>query len=212
MTCGCSFWYFYMYINACLRGAPPQVPALSIPQTGTGHDKWRVFVFVSSCCECFLLCWFWNFFLKSLCKSMLYLYGSWSSDVYNIMELFFVRVHIMFFFERSASTSAHSVNTTDRHRPWQWRVFVCVCVCHHETFVDSGISVWKVYAEECCTCMKEQAMFFRRFPLMQFMSLDVPVFSFCHSVLRCISSWSCFCMSSYNAFPWEEHLHKCPLC
>ena len=100
----------------------------------------------------FLLCWFWNFFLKSLCKSMLYLYGSWSSDVYIIMELLFVRVHIMCFFERSASTSAHSVNTTDRHRPWQWRVFVCMCVFVIMlkvlfSFVDSGISVWKVYAE-----------------------------------------------------------------
>ena len=121
-----------MYIQCLsLRGAPPQVPALSIPQTGTGHDKWRVFVFISSFCKCFLLCWFWNFFLKSLCRSMLYLYRTWSSDVYNIIELFFVRVHTTCFFERSASTSAHSVNTTDRQRPWQWRVFVCVCVCHH---------------------------------------------------------------------------------
>ena len=116
----------------------------------------------SDACLCTSWCWkclfyffvLWIFCFKSLCRSMLYLYGSWSSDVYNIIGVVFCSrsYNVTCFFERSASTSAHSVNTTDRQRPWQWRVFVCMCVfvimlkvffC----FVDSGISVRKVYAE-----------------------------------------------------------------
>ena len=78
--------------------------------------------------------------------------------------------HIMCFFERSASTSAHSVNTTDRHRP---RSVTCVsvCVCHHvesvfSRFVSSGISFSRAFVEVCFTCMEEQLLFFWRFQLM----------------------------------------------
>ena len=109
-----------------LRGAPPQVPTLSIPQTGTGHDKWRVFVYVMML-KVFILffCLMDFLFQESMQK------GPWSSDVYNIIGVVFCSrsYNVTCFFERSASTSAHSVNTTDRQRPWQWRVFVCVCAC-----------------------------------------------------------------------------------
>ena len=87
------------------------------------------------------------------------------------MELLFVCVHIMCFFERSASTSAHSVNTTDRHRP---RSVTCVSVCVYvimlkvffSRFVSSGLSVSRAFVEVCFTCMEEQLLFFWRFQLM----------------------------------------------
>ena len=79
------------------------------------------------------------------------------------MEFLFVCVHIMCFFERSASASAHSVNTTDRHRP---RSVTCVCVRGYVImlnvfvrFVSSRISASKAYAEVYFTCMEEQLLF-----------------------------------------------------
>ena len=87
------------------------------------------------------------------------------------MEFLFVCVHIMCFFERSASASAHSVNTTDRHRPWS---VTCVSVCVYvimltvcfSRFVSSGISFSRAFVEVCFTCMEEQLVFFGRFELM----------------------------------------------
>ena len=153
MTCGCSFRYFYMYINACLRGAPPQVPALSIPQTGTGHDNWRVFVFISSCCECCFVVLILEFlFEKSMQKyvllvimdhGLLMCITSWSCFSFAFIQCVALR---------GAPPQVPTLSIPQTGTGHDSDVCLCVCVfvimlkvlfC----FVDSGISVWKVYAE-----------------------------------------------------------------
>ena len=85
-----------------------------------------------------------------MCLCLVFVIVFWGVYHHGVV---FVCLPIMRFLERSTSTSARSVNTTDRHRP---RQVTCVClhfimlkVCFR--FASSGISVSKVYAEVCFT-------------------------------------------------------------
>ena len=115
----------------------------------------------SDACLCTSWCWkclfflvLWIFCFKSLCRSMLYLYGSWSSDVYNIIGVVFCsRSYNVFLWEERL----HKCPLCQYHRQAEAMTVTCVCVyvwvCHHVESVFLFCWFWNFCLRSLCRIM-----------------------------------------------------------